>query len=270
MARRTRKPTIVTKPLVKQPISIGNLDAAAVVGELRQLHEDAEDANIDRLPDDHELFTALLYFESHAAALKSEGARREAALKRVLLWEYLREQADLHQAKAIEDARAANAAWSDLVHPLAVGTPSAAYNKGARLRAAVIRSASRDDPAVRRTPEAVLEAERQIAVRVTAERRAEEAASRRHELLVPVAQRLLLHRAGLVEDEEVAYWLDELAEVLPHCLSATQKLSLSTYVQAAVRELRKVERRTARPAATTTDAQLAYEAAAELFPREPQ
>lgn len=254
------------KPLVKKPIRIGNLDAAAVVGELRQLHENAEDTNVDRLPDDNELFTALLYFEAHAGALKSEEARRTAAVQRVLLWEYIREQADLHQAKAIEDARAANAAWLELVGPLAVGAPSAAYNKAARLRAAVLRNASRDERPVRRTPEAVLEAERQIAARAAAERRAEEEASRRHELLVPVARRLLEHRAGLVEDEEVTYWLDEIAEVLRHCETPTQKLSLSRYLQAAVRELGRVERRTARQVATTADARRAYAAATKLAP----
>ncbi|MEU1409620.1 hypothetical protein ABZ471_46725 [Streptomyces sp. NPDC005728] len=265
MARRAHKPTTPTKPLVKKPISIGSVDSAAVIGELRKLHEDAEDPSVDRLPDDGELFTALLYFESHAGALKDEQARRAAALKRVLLWEYLREQADLHQARAVEDARAANAAWSDLVDPLAVGTPSAAYNKAARLRASVLRSASHEAQQVRRTPEAVLEAERQIAARAAAVRRAQEEASRRHELLVPVARRLLEHRAELVEDDEVAYWLDEVAEVLPHCETPVQKLSLSTYVQAAVRELRRAERTTARAVAISEDAQLAYAAAAALF-----
>lgn len=267
MARRTRKPTTPTKPLVKKPISIGGLDAAAVIGELRKLHEDAEDPSVDRLPDDGELFSALVYFEAHSRVLKSEEARRAAALQRVLLWEYLREQADLHQARAIEDARAANAPWSDLVDPLAVGAPSAAYNKAARLRASVLRSASREAQPVRRTPEAVLEAERRIAASAAAERRAQEEAARRHELLVPVARRLLEHRAELVEDGEVAYWLDELAEVLPHCETAVQKLSLSTYVQAAVRELRRAERTTARCVATSEDAQLAYAAAVELFPQ---
>ncbi|TFV29950.1 hypothetical protein E4K10_46545 [Streptomyces sp. T1317-0309] len=245
---------------------MGNLDAAAVVGELRQLHEAAEDTSIDRLPADDELFTALLYFEARAGALKTENARRMAAIKRVLLWEYVREQAELHQARAIEDARTANVAWSDLATPLAVSAPSAAYNKAARLRAVVLRNASHDARQVRRTPEAVLETERQIAALAAAERRAQEEASRRHELLVPVARRLLENRAGFAEDEDIAYWLDELAEVLPHCQTAVQKLSLSTYVQAAIRELRRAERLTARPVTTTKDAQLAYAAAAELFP----
>ncbi|WP_351233285.1 hypothetical protein [Streptomyces sp. NPDC002133] len=267
MAHRTRRSAGPVKPLLKTPVRIGSLDAAALVGELRQLHEEAEDKDVERMPADGELFQALLYLESHKGALKNPEARRVAGIKRVQLWEYLREQVDLHQAQAIEDARAANATWADLVPALAVNAASAAYNKAKRLRAAVLSTASHGDRPVRRTPEAVVEVERQIAAQAAAERRAEEEARRRHELVFPVAQRLLEHRAGLTEDEDVIYWLNEVAEVLPRCETPTQKVSLRTYVQAVVRELRKSESRTGRPVATTEEARLAYAAAADLFPR---
>ncbi|MFC9916214.1 hypothetical protein [Streptomyces sp. NPDC127197] len=178
MARPARKSTAPTKPLLKPPVRVGNLDTAALIGELRQLHEDAEDENIGGMPADEELFRALLYLEANAGAVKREEARRKAAITRVKLWQYLREQADIHQAKAVEDARAANAEWADLVPALAVKTPSAAYNKAKRLQAAVLTDLSRGDRPVRRTPEAVLEAERQAA---------EAEAARRHALLAPVA-----------------------------------------------------------------------------------
>lgn len=267
MARPTRKPATPTKPLLKPPVRIGNIDSAAVIGEMRQLHEEAEDENVGRMPADEELFRALLYLEANAGALKSEKARREAAIARVRLWEYLRQQADLHQAKAIEHARAAGAEWVDLVPALAVNAPSAAYNKAKRMQAAVLTGASRGDRPVRRTPEAVREAERLAAVRAAVERRAEEEAARRHALLAPVAQRLLEHRDGLDGEGDVAFWLDQIAAVLPHCRTATQLVSLQTYVEAVVRELGKAERTTGRTAATTDDARLAYAAAAELVTR---
>ncbi|MDX3697650.1 hypothetical protein PV726_47245 [Streptomyces europaeiscabiei] len=264
MARRSSKSTAPTKPLLKAPVRIGRLDAAAIVGELRQLHEDAEDPDVDRMPADEELYGALLYLEAHADALKTTDARREAAIKRVRLWEYLREQTDSHQAKAIEEARAVNTEWRELAPALAVHSPSAAYNKATRLRAAALSNVSPDDQPVRRTPEAVLEAERQAALRAAAERRAQEEAARLHGLLAPIAKRLIGHRDGLDDDDDVTFWLDQIDALLPSCHTPTQLLSLETYVKAVVRELRRVERTTARSAASTTDAQLAYAAAVEL------
>ncbi|WP_445520944.1 hypothetical protein [Streptomyces sp. NEAU-174] len=266
MAGRTSRPSVpATKPLVKPRVRIGNLDAAALVGQLRQLHEDAEDEAVDRMPADEELYQALLHLEAHAGALKHEGARREAAVARVKLWEYLREQADIHQSKAVEDAREANVEWTGLVSALAVKTASAAYNKATRLRAAVLTEGSHgSDSPVRRTPEAVLDAERRASLRAAEERRAEQEAARRHGLLAPVAQRLIEHRTGLDDGGDVSDWLDEIAMVLRDCRTPTQIVSLQTYVEAAVRALRKIERTNARPAASTLDARLAYEAAAEL------
>ncbi|MEU6709610.1 hypothetical protein [Streptomyces wuyuanensis] len=267
MEHRTRKSARPTKPLLKAPVRIGTLDTAAIVGQLRQLHEDAEDRDIERMPADSELFQALLYLESRKAALKNVEAQRAAGIARVQLWEYLREQVDLHQAQAIEDARTAKATWAELVPALAVNAASAAYNKAKRLRAAALTAASNGDLPVRRTPEAVIEVERQMAARAAAERRAEEAARRRHELVLPIAQQLLEHRTGLPDDEDVTYWLDEIAEVLPHCETPTQKVSLSTYVQAVVRELRKIQERGNLARMTTDEARLAYVSAANLFPR---
>lgn len=266
MPRPTRRTPNPTKPLVRTPNRIGHLDAAALVGRLRQLHEDAEDKDVERMPDDDELFRALLYLESHTGALKDTTARKAAAIERVRLWEYLREQVDLHQSRAIADARAADVQWRELAPALAVNTSSAAYNKASRLKAASLTDASLGELPVRRTPEAVAEAERKLAARAAAERQTQHEATRRHSLLAPVAQRLLDHRAGLSDDDEVTYWLDEIAEVLPHCETPTQKVALSIYLGAAVRELKRVEKRTEKPATTNAGARLAYAAAVDLFP----
>lgn len=267
MVKRTRGAARPTRPLAKPPLRIGVLDAVAVVGELRQMHEDAEDPEVERMPADDELYGALLYTEKHAPALRRQSldVRRAAALKRVQLWEYLREQAELHQARAVDDARDAGAQWVQLAPVLAVGAPSAAYNKAKRLRASALTDETPQSRPVRRTPEAVLKAERRLVVEQAAERRAQEEAQKRHELLVPIAGRLLEQRQGLTLDDDAGYWFEEIEAVLPNCRTPLQMVSLNRYLDAAVRSLSKVEQRTARPAARTDEARLALSAAAEFL-----
>ncbi|MGW4344058.1 hypothetical protein ACWEL8_02995 [Streptomyces sp. NPDC004690] len=266
MAKRRQAAARPTKPLVKPPIRIGSLDAGAVVAELRQLHEAAGDPDIERMPGDEEIYAALLYTEKHASALRHCAAevQQSAALKRVQLWEYLREQTDLHQLRAVTDARSAGVPWAQLAPALAVAAPSAAYNKTKRLQAVTLTDDTPDGRPVRRTPEAVLEAERRRALEAEAERRRQEAAERSHRLLLPVARRLVEQRKALVLDEDAEYWLDEISAVLPDCVTPTQMLSLNRYLGAAVRSLRKLEQRTASPVTTTQEAHAAYLAAAAL------
>lgn len=266
MTKRARSANRPTKPLVKAPMRIGSLDAPAVVAELRQMHEDAEDPDVERMPADDELFGALLYAEKHAQALRRQPpqVQRAAALKRVQLWEYLRELTDLHQGRAVDDARQAGAQWIELAPVMAVGAPNGAYNKAKRLKAVELIDETPQSHPVRRTPEAVLKAERRLVLEQAAELRAQEAAMRRHELLVPVATRLLEQREFLQRDDDADYWLEEIEAVLPHCQTPLQMLSLNRYLDAAVRALSKVEKHTARPVALTEEAHLALAAAVEL------
>ncbi|WP_432021522.1 hypothetical protein [Streptomyces sp. 1222.5] len=215
------------------------------------------------MPADDELFKALLYLEKQATALKDLGKRSVAATQRVRLWQYIREQADVRQATAVADARSAGATWADLASALAVNAPSAAYNKATRLRAAALPAP--EEGAVRRTPEAVLETERKIEAKASATRRLEREAARRHELLVPVALRLLDCRADLPEDEDVEFWLDQVDSVLPNCQTATQKVSLSTYLEALVRVIGKIERHLPHGVFANDEARSAYAAAAALM-----
>ncbi|MEU6479320.1 hypothetical protein ABZ858_20990 [Streptomyces sp. NPDC047017] len=247
------------------------MDAAALVGELRQLHEDAEDPDVERMPADHEVYGALLYAEQRAAALRAQSleVRRAAALGRVRLWEYLKEQAEPHQARAVDDARAAGVPWAELAPALAVAAPSAAYNKAKRLKASTLTDETPHAHPVRRTPEAVLQAERRLVQEQAAERRAQEAAQRRHEVLVPLAARLLAQRDGLSADEDTDYWFEEIEAVLPHCRTPLQMVSLQRYLSAAVRSLSKQEQRTARPVARTDEAHLALTAAKEFVNHSP-
>jgi hypothetical protein len=266
MAKRARRVAQPTKPLLKAPQRIGPLNACAAIAELRQVHEEAEDPDVERMPADDELFGALLYAEKSASALRRQPLhiQRAAALKRVILWEYLREQAEVHQLRAVQDARQAEAQWSHLAPALAVNTASAAYNKSKRLKAVVLSDQTSPAHQVRRTPEAVLQAERRLAREQAAERRAQEAAQLRHEFLVPVVHRLLEQREFLRSDDDVDYWLEEIEAVLPHCRTPLQMVSLNRYFDAVLRALSKLEKHTAQPAAMNDEARLALSAAVEL------
>ncbi|MEU9230255.1 hypothetical protein AB0D40_38725 [Streptomyces massasporeus] len=263
MARSGRRASSAAEPLVKPQMRVGRIDAVAAVAELRRLHESAGDPGVERMPADDEIYGALLHAEKNASALRtlSQEAQRAAALHRVRLWEYVRERADVHQARAVATARAAGAEWLHLAPALAVRAASAAYNKARRLHAALLTDETPRTPPVRRTPEAVREAERHRAQRKAAEQREQEEARQRNHVLMPVAHRLLENRAGLAPDEDVEYWLDEMAEVLPSCATPTQMVSLERYLNAALRAVARFEQRTARPVATTEEARTALAAA---------
>lgn len=270
MPKSQRRGPRPASPLVKAPVRIGPLDAAAIVGELRHLHETAEDPAVERMPADSEIYAALVYLEKHVSALgRSSGEiQQNAALGRVRLWEYLRERTDVHQAQAVSDARAAGVEWAHLAPALAVTAPSAAYNKAKRLRAAALNDGTPERLPLRRTPEAVVAADARLARERAAEQRAAEAAQQRHRLILPTAQRLVSEQDGLVLDEDAEYWLGEIEAVLPSCGTPTQMMSLSRYLGAAIRALQKLERRTSRPATTTPDAAAALAAAIAVLPPE--
>ncbi|MFJ3762929.1 hypothetical protein [Streptomyces sp. NPDC090080] len=212
------------------------------------------------MPADEELYGSLLYLEARAKALREPDARKQAAIERVLLWEYLRQKADLHQSRAVTDAREAGAAWAELAPALAVRVASAAYNKALRLRAVALTNPDNPAAAVRRTPEAVLVAERKAAAKAAAERRAEDAATQRYALMAPVARRLLQYRAELDDSDDVDFWLDQIEAVLPHCVTPTQYVSLGIYVEAVARELRKASISSGYVTQISGDAQAAIEA----------
>lgn len=269
MALKRAKATVdPTAPLVRPSSQPPRMDAPAVIAELRQIHENAEDPRVERMPGDDELWGALLYLEEHASVLDKadEKIRAEAAVKRAALWEYLRAQIDSHQLKAVDQARAAGAEWARIAPALAVRSPSAAFNKAARLRATSLTDddGTRHGRPVRRTPEAVAQVLERKAQAAAVDRRREAAARSRHQTVLLVARSLLDHRADLADAAEVQYWLDEMREVLTDCTTATQMVSLETYVGAVARELQLVQRAQRLPAARTEAARMAFSAAVEI------
>ncbi|MFG2197109.1 hypothetical protein [Streptomyces sp. NPDC048639] len=235
MAQRKSRPRFdPKKPLVRARTRIGKLDAPAFISELRELHEQAEDPDVERMPGDDELYGALRYAETHANKLKDKD-RAHAACTRAKLWEYLREQTDLHQLNAVNDARESGVEWAALAAPLAVNTGTAAYNKAKRLQTVTIT-----DTTIRRTPAAANEAQRRLAEAAAQERRRIEAAQRRHHLVQAIARSLLAQRNNLASADEADYWLDQIEAVLEDCETPTQQLSLDRYLGATVRALRKL------------------------------
>jgi hypothetical protein len=263
MATKRRKSVPPASPLSRKRIRIGAIDAAGFVAKLRDLHEKAGDPHVETMPADDELYGALIYAEAHAGVLTPE-AGAVAAVIRVRLWEYLRERTEIHQNRAIDDARGAGVEWKALVDPLAVTATSAAYSKYMRQRALLLPDAAPAGGSVRRTPEAVIAVQSRLAREAAAERHRLEVAKRRHVLVEPVARSLVTRRKEFVDDEDVSDWLDEIEAVLEDCYTPTQQVSLATYVKAVVRALRAVERHGRRPA-LTGEAERILAAAVALF-----
>ncbi|ANP52227.1 hypothetical protein J2Z21_008694 [Streptomyces griseochromogenes] len=89
----------------------------------------------------------------------------EVAVLRAKLWQYLREQADVGQLKAIEDGRSAGVPWYHFTEALCVTSKQGANQKARRLKAEQVR-----DPGERRAPEIAREYEDRVAAEQRAER----------------------------------------------------------------------------------------------------
>lgn len=90
-------------------IRLGAIDVGAIAERLRELHRLGSDPQFERFPDPSELFLVLLHAERTASELKQPEKCQvsvvgESAVLPAKLWQYLREQADSGQLKAIEPA----------------------------------------------------------------------------------------------------------------------------------------------------------------------
>ncbi|MFD8316274.1 hypothetical protein [Kitasatospora purpeofusca] len=261
---RSTSKTKAAAPLLKAPVQLALSNPDALVRELRDLHEKYGSA--DSMPDDSELYGALLWTERHAADLRRapDAVRQRAALARVQLWQHLREQLDRHQLAAVDDARAAGVEWAALAGPLAVAAASAAYNRAARMRAAGMIDP--EGQPIRRTPEAVVHTLAQIANEQRKAQRREAAAAGLHAAVAAAAGRLVASRKELPPDEDVQDWIDEVELTLADCDAAAQQVRLHRYVVATVRALHRFTRTHGSPPATASEA-LAAVAAANALPQ---
>ncbi|MFJ9909525.1 hypothetical protein ACIRVK_43090 [Streptomyces sp. NPDC101152] len=184
------------------------------MNRLRELHELGGDPALERFPASEVLYLVLEHAQTWAGKLKQPkeslvNVVSEAAVLRAKLWQYLREQADAGQLKAIEDGRAAGVPWNHFAEALCVTSKQGAYQEARRLKAEQVR-----EPGERRTSEVA----REHQDRAVAEERAERALLLVQERRFPIARqigRLLLEdRDGIVLDSWAAYWLGEITETI--------------------------------------------------------
>jgi hypothetical protein len=204
---------------------LGALDPSALTARLYALYDRAGDGELGRWPGDGDLWGALRYAQLRATVLDGEEAQ-EAAVLRAMLAQWIREQADALQLRALEDGRAAGAPWARFTEALCVATEVGAYQRARRLTVAV-HGTSTD----RRSPEAAREVEDR---RIRAEldrRRAEHADADRYPQILTAARALLDVSGSLTLNVGDDNELHDLAQVLPTCSAS----SLGSYLRLALR-----------------------------------
>jgi hypothetical protein len=219
----------------RPPIRLRKIKTGRIVNRLRELHELGGDPAYERFPASEELFLVPDHAQTWAGKLKQPkdspvNVVGEVAVLRAKLWQYLREQADIGQLKAIEDGRAVGVPWTHFTEALCVASEKGAYQKARRLKAEQVR-----EPGERRTPDVVREHEE----RAAAEDRAERALLLVQERRFPVAQQLgrLLpeQRDGIVLDSWAAYWLGEIAETIDDRDDPAKRARFTGWVESFVR-----------------------------------
>ncbi|WP_265568933.1 hypothetical protein [Streptomyces hygroscopicus] len=140
------------------------------MSRLRELYLWGGDPAYERFPALHELFLVLDHAQTWAGEPKQPrdspvNVVGEAAVLRATLWQYLREQADAGQLKAVGDGRAAGVPWQHFTGALCVTSKQGAYRKARRLKAEQVR-----EPGERRTPKVAREHEDRAAAEQRAER----------------------------------------------------------------------------------------------------
>ncbi|MFG2526008.1 hypothetical protein ACGFU5_44720, partial [Streptomyces sp. NPDC048527] len=110
-------------------IRLGDIETTALVDRLRELYKAGNDPKFEQFPASDELWLVLRHAERWAGELKVDEQRvdpkdvmGEAAVVRAKLWQYLREQADAGQLKAIESGRDVGMPWHRFNEALCVGT----------------------------------------------------------------------------------------------------------------------------------------------------
>ncbi|WP_328891936.1 hypothetical protein [Streptomyces sp. NBC_00316] len=263
MVRKIEKAAEKPRPK-RPPIRLGEIKTGRIVNRLRELHELGDDPELERFPASEELFLVLEHAQTWVSKLKQPkdcpvNVVGETAVLRATLWQYLREQADAGQLKAIEDGRAAGVPWDHFAEALCVTSKQGAYQKARRLKAEQVR-----EPGERRTPEVA----RQHEDRAAAEQRAEQALMLVQERRFPVArqigQLLLEHRDGMVLDTWATYWLGEIAETLDDRDDPAKRARFTGWVESLVRAIHGHASERKQPPTTTEEARRALALATEF------
>ncbi|MFI9724617.1 hypothetical protein ACIHFE_34185 [Streptomyces sp. NPDC052396] len=271
MGRRASKKTPPKATRERRPArQLHGVDPRVLAGQLYELHARAEregdQGYLERWPGDGETHGVLLFAQVHADRLKGE-AYQQAALLRITLAEWLRQQADPLQLRALDDARGAGVQWDQVALALqyvnADGepNPSSAFNRHASLKVAVLgRPEDRRQPHVARIIEARTVREEQE------QRERERVEDARYPAVDAAARALLRHYESgeILSDPDDDFWWSELAEVVDDRRNASERAALVVYVRGVVRETYAYAKRTGRPPAATDQARQVLEAADAL------
>ncbi|WP_328373462.1 hypothetical protein OG800_50350 (plasmid) [Streptomyces sp. NBC_00445] len=235
-----------------------------MVSRLRELHELGGDPAYERFPASEELFLVLVHAQTWAGKLKQPkdchvNVVGEAAVLRAKLWQYLREQTDAGQLKAIEDGRAAGVPWGHFTEALCVSSNQGAYQKARRLKAEQLR-----DVGERRTPEIAREHEDRKAAEQRAERALLLAQERRFPVARQIGRLLLEHRDGILLDSWATYWLGEIAETIDDRDDPAERARFTGWVESFVRAVHGHARLCNRLSTTTEEARQALALATEF------
>jgi hypothetical protein len=214
------------------------------------------------------LYALLVFAERASRRISDTALRGEAAVHRVMLWQWLREQIDAHQLRAVDDARNADVEWAQLVRPLGVESVPGAHNKVRRMRAGEAIGA--DGTPVRRTPAAVTAALAARAAEEVEERARARAALAHAERILAAARLMRAHVAALLTDDgegDIEYWITEMEAVLADVEKAgsattAQVASLAACLSRASQQIKRLAETSGHPAARTEEAAAALKAAA--------
>ncbi|MDW8804382.1 hypothetical protein P1P68_06135 [Streptomyces scabiei] len=277
MGRRATKKTAAPKATrERRPArQLQGVDPRVLAGQLYELHARAERRGdrgyLERWPGDGETHGVLLFAQAYADRLEGEAYER-AALLRITLAEWLRQQADPLQLRALDDARSAGVRWDQVALALQyIGAdgepnPSSAFNKHASLKVAV-----RGQPEDRRQPHVARIVEARAVQEEQERRERERVEDARYPAMDAAARALLEHfgRGEIVSDPDDDFWWSELAGVVDDRRDAFERANLVVYVRGAVRETYAFARRACLPPTTTVGGRQALEAAAALVGEEP-
>ncbi|MER5184543.1 hypothetical protein ABT009_40590 [Streptomyces sp. NPDC002896] len=136
------------KPRPKRSaIRLGEINTVALADRLRELDQAGGDPKFERFPACDELLLVLRHAERMAGELRVDTTKvdpkdvmGEAAVIRTKLWQYLREQADAGQLKAIEAGRAVGTHWHRFNEALCVNSKHGAQQKAQRLKAEQVQA----------------------------------------------------------------------------------------------------------------------------------
>ncbi|MET8682326.1 hypothetical protein ABZW18_33380 [Streptomyces sp. NPDC004647] len=235
----------VKKSRPKRPaIRLGEVNTTALVDQLRELHKAAGPPEFERFPASDELVLVLKHAERVAGKLAVDTSKvdpkdviGQAAVIRAKLWQYLHEQADAGQLKAIETGRAAGVAWDVFREALCVGTGHGAQQKAQRLKAEQVRRP--DEP---RTPQTARDHEEKELAEQHEQRDRIAADLPRFTRAQGICRQLFEHRDGLVVGGMSAYWLNDIAEQIDRRETDLEKANLVRFLGSFVHAIHQLAR----------------------------